>query len=155
MPVFVADPVQKHAKLIALQHALTPIPRLNEQASINELLDAISAVKTNVQAQCDYLAPVPNQLAELSWFTEVSADELVLLDGLLKEVDEHSYNMMQFYVKLEEVYQQLHLDRTILRRYKEIASELKEVSTDLRARFFELPHDAEIMRLMQQLSGIA
>lgn len=154
MPVFVADPVQKHAKLTALQHALAPT-HLDEQVSTDKLLDAISAVKANVQAQCDYLAPVPNQLAELSWFTQVSADELVRLDDIVQIVDMHSHIMMQRYVELGELYQQLQLDRTMLRRYKEIASELKEVSTDLRARFFELPHDAEIMRLMQQLSGSA
>jgi len=154
MPVFVADPVQKHAKLTALQHALAPT-HLDEQVSTDKLLDAISVMKARVQATCDFMAPMPNRLAELSWFTQVSADELVRLDGILKLADKCSHVMVQNYVKFGKSYQQLQLDRTMLRRYKEIASELKEVSTDLRARFFELPHDAEIMRLMQQLSGSA
>jgi len=54
MPVFVADPVQKHIKLTALQHALAPT-HLDEQASTDKLLDAIIGLTQPSAVKPEYM----------------------------------------------------------------------------------------------------
>lgn len=155
MNILVADPIQKQEKLSALATTFRQVSHRDEQASVNRLLDTINLVKGELQESYDRMATIPDEMRELAWFTNVDQEELSLLEMLFDVAEKHSHKMVVYYTDLGKVYTKLGLDRTLLRKYKAVADDLKEVVVDLRHRFIELPQDDEFMDLMQQLSEVA
>ena len=155
MSVLVADPVKQEEKVLALQAAFQHVAQADKQEQLNKFLDSINDAKEELQKSYDYINEVPQTMRELFWFTEVGEEVLAAMKMLLDLAERKSHDMVKVYAKYNRTFQRLGLDRALLRKYKEVADEMKEVAVDLRHRFFDLPQDKEFMDLMQQLSEIA
>jgi PHD/YefM family antitoxin component YafN of YafNO toxin-antitoxin module len=156
MNTLIIDRQQRESKLLQVVRNVEQIAasQARHEKEVNKFLDRINTVKEHLLLVAQNVSALLPGLSDLSWFSNMEEDELATVIALIKAVEKLAASIVRSYAATNKVFRPMGIAKDELRAYKECADALKEVTTDLLARFVSLPQDEEFQRLMQELSKL-
>ncbi len=123
---------------------------------VNKFLDAINNRKQYLRETADNLSALFPKLSELSWCrgAEADAEAMEWIGKIVDLMDKMAAKMIRRYAETNAIFHKKGIDKTELRRYKEVADTMKEMAVDLHNRFYVFPQDAEMQDLISQFADL-
>ena len=126
---------------------------LNEQ-EINSFLDKINSFKEDLIAKTDRIDNINERLENLSWFTDLDDDSLMLLNDLISVAKDLRMTLVRQYVKMTVIRKKGIANKEI-KEFKSSIDDLKEICEDLESVFFSLPKMPEFKETTKLLSLVS
>ena len=125
---------------------------LNEE-KLNEFLDAILDFKSLLHIKTQKLEDLNPRLEELTWFTGLNDECLMLLNDLISAARDLHSSLIRQYVQLDRI-RRTGIAKAEIKRFKNAIDDFKESYTDLESVFFYLPEMPDFVETTKLLSLI-